>query len=91
MQRAVVAAESVEVKFPAELLDEMQDRFLVLSSRSPMYRALELRTFGRKIWDQITSLGYVHWLDNGQRLSYKSLELDMQALRWPNHDHVELC
>ena len=91
MQRAVVAAESGEVEFPAELLDEMQDRLLVSSSRSPMYWALELRAFGRKIWDQITSFGYVHWLDNGQRLSYKSLELDMQALRSFIQDQVDLC
>jgi hypothetical protein len=90
MQRAVVAAESGEVEFPGELLDEMQDRFTVLSSRSPMHWALKLRAFGRKIRDQITSIGYIHWSDDGQRLSYKSLELDIQALRWFIRDQVEL-
>jgi hypothetical protein len=90
MQRAVVAADLGEAEFPGELLDEMQDRFMVSSSRSPMHWALKLRTFGRKIRDQITSLGYINWSDDGQRLSYKSLDLDMQALRWFMRDQVEL-
>jgi hypothetical protein len=37
MQRAVVAVELGKVEFPGELLDEMQDRFIVLSSRLPMH------------------------------------------------------
>jgi hypothetical protein len=36
LQRAVVAAECRETDFPSEALDEMQDRFMVLESRSPM-------------------------------------------------------
>jgi hypothetical protein len=46
MQRAVVAADLGEAEFSGELLDEMQDWFMVLSSRSPMHWALKLRTFG---------------------------------------------
>ncbi|KFZ07677.1 hypothetical protein V502_09852, partial [Pseudogymnoascus sp. VKM F-4520 (FW-2644)] len=42
LQRAVVAAECGETQFPSEALDEMQDRFMVLESRSPMNWALKL-------------------------------------------------
>jgi hypothetical protein len=36
LQQAVVAAECEETQFPSEALDEIQDRFMVLESRSPI-------------------------------------------------------
>ena len=35
IQRAIVGVEKGEATYPAELIDEMRERFLVYSSRSP--------------------------------------------------------
>ncbi|KAJ9655720.1 hypothetical protein H2201_008738, partial [Coniosporium apollinis] len=91
MQRAVRASDLGEVDFPAELLDEMQDRFMVYGSRSPMNWAQKLRTYGAKVRDNTTSLGFIIWSDDGQHLSYKDFELDMQQLRWFVRDQVDLA
>ncbi|KAJ9634359.1 hypothetical protein H2199_009017 [Coniosporium tulheliwenetii] len=91
MQRAVRASDLGEVDFPAELLDEMQDRFMVYGSRSPMNWAQKLRTYGAKVRDNTTSLGFIIWSDDRQHLSYKDFELDIQQLRWFVRDQVELA
>ncbi|KAF4637121.1 hypothetical protein G7Y89_g978 [Cudoniella acicularis] len=69
LQRAVVAAECGETQFPSEALDEMQDRFMVLESRSPMNWALKLRAYGKKIRESITCLGSLIWSVDREKLS----------------------
>lgn len=39
--------------------------------------------------DTTTSTGFVNWSDDGQRISYKTLELSMNGLRWFLRDQVE--
>jgi Orsellinic acid/F9775 biosynthesis cluster protein D len=91
IQRAVVAAEAGETEFPAQALEEMQDRFMVYGSRSLINWAQKLRTYGKKIWDSTTSLGFIIWLDDGQHLSYKDFELDMAQLKLFASTQVELA
>ncbi|KAE9381022.1 hypothetical protein N431DRAFT_449748 [Stipitochalara longipes BDJ] len=77
VQRAVVAAECEETQFPSEALDEMQDCFMVLESRSPMNLVLKLRAYGKKIRESIIYLGSLIWSLNGEKLLYVNLELTM--------------
>lgn len=82
LQRAVVAAECRETEFPSEALDDMQDRFMVFESRSPMSFLLKLRSYGKKIRESTTCLGSLIWSDDGEKLSYMNLELSMSQLRY---------
>jgi hypothetical protein len=70
LQRAVVAAEASETEYPAKMIDVMHDRFMVYGSRSPINWIQKLRTYGKKIRDTTTSLGYLIWSDNGEVLEY---------------------
>jgi hypothetical protein len=86
---AVMKSREGQTQFPNELIAEMQDRFMVYGSESSMNWALNLRAYGAKLRDNTTCLGYINWSDDGQRLSYKSLEFTMNNLRWFLHDQVQ--
>jgi hypothetical protein len=90
LQRAVVAAEGGETEYPAQMIEVMQDRFMVYGSRSPIDWAQKLRVYGKKIRDSTTSLGYIIWSDDGQKLDYKGLELSMSGLKQFVRQQVEL-
>jgi hypothetical protein len=62
---------------------------MVFGSESPMNWILNLRAYGAKARDNTTSTGFVNWSDDGQRLSYKTLELTMNGLRWFLRDQVQ--
>ena len=82
IQRAVVGVEKGEATYPAELIDEMRERFLVYSSRSPFSWACRLRAYAKKVRDSTTSLGYILWNDGGTAVSYKQIsQLTMVSLR----------
>lgn len=82
IQRAVVGVEKGEATYPAELIDEMRERFLVYSSRSPFSWACRLRAYAKKVRDSTTSLGYILWNDGGTAVSYKQIsQLPMVSLR----------
>ncbi|GFF98538.1 predicted protein [Aspergillus udagawae] len=59
----------------------MRERFLLYGVRAPFGWITRLRTYGKKIQNSTTSLGYIYWSDNEQTLSYKDLRLSMQGLR----------
>jgi hypothetical protein len=59
VQRAVLAVDEDEVDHASEILDVMQDRFMVYGTRSPMNWALKLRAYGKKIQDTTTALGHI--------------------------------
>lgn len=59
VQRAVVAVEEDEVDYPSDIIDVMQDRFMVFGTRSPMNWVLKLRGLGKKIRDTTTGLGHI--------------------------------
>jgi hypothetical protein len=59
LQRGVVAAEHGETEHPAEMIEDMQCRFMVYGSGSAINWAQKLRVYGKKIRDSTTSLGYI--------------------------------
>ena len=81
IQRAVAAAECGEADFPADLIDEMRERFLVYGSRSPMNWMLRLRCYGKQVRNHTTPLGYIQWSEDNQILSYKNFTLNMRDFR----------
>ncbi|KAL5370792.1 hypothetical protein DPSP01_014664 [Paraphaeosphaeria sporulosa] len=87
-QHAVIESKAGHTQFPNELIAEMQDRFMVYGSESPMGWILNLRAYGAKLRDSTTCSGFVEWSDDGQMLCYKSLELIMNGLRWFLRDQV---
>jgi len=70
-ERALLAVKLDEADFPAYALEEMQDRFIIKDSRSPISWSLKLRAYGKAVKDNTTSLGYIMWSDDNEILSYK--------------------
>ena len=91
LQRAVAAAETGETEYPADMLEVMQDRFMVYGSRSPINWIQKLRVYGKKIRDSTTSLGYIVWSDDGQELEYQGLRLSMAGLKQFIRQQVNLA
>jgi hypothetical protein len=81
IQRSVQAAEDGEIEYPGDLLDEMRDRFLLHGTHSPFNWALRLRAYGKKVRNSTTSLGYIYWSEDNEKLFYKDLELTMGGFR----------
>lgn len=82
IQRAIVGVEKGEATYPAELIDEMRERFLVYSSRTPFSWACRLRAYAKKVRDSTTSLGCILWNEEGDAVSYKQIsQLTMVSLR----------
>lgn len=69
------------MEHPADALDEMRERFLVHGTRSPFAWITRLRTYGKKIQNTTTSLGYIYWSEDQQQLSYKGLEMTIESFR----------
>ncbi|KAE8549021.1 hypothetical protein EYB25_007536 [Talaromyces marneffei] len=59
----------------------MRERFLVHGTRSPFAWITRLRTYGKKIQNTTTSLGYIYWSEDQQQLSYKGLEMTIESFR----------
>ena len=78
--RAVVGVDEGEADFPSELLDRMQDRFMVYGSRSPIEWAHKLRAYGRGIQDRKTVQGFIVWSDDNETVSPKASELHLHKL-----------
>jgi hypothetical protein len=78
--QAVHLTKAGAVSHPADALDEMRERFLLYRVRAPLGWITRLRTYGKKIQNSTTSLGYIYWSDDEQTLSYKDLQLSMRGL-----------
>jgi hypothetical protein len=59
IQKAVVAAREGIVTQPADLLDEIQVRFMIHGTRSPFSWASRLRIYRKKVRDLTTCLSYI--------------------------------
>jgi hypothetical protein len=55
---------------------------MVYGSDTPMNWILNLRAYGKKERDNITTAGNIIWLDNGEQLLYRTLGFTMNSLRW---------
>jgi hypothetical protein len=64
---------------------------MVFGSDTPMNWILNLRAYGKKERDDTTTTGHIMWSDDGEQLSYRTLELTMNGLRWFLGDRVELA
>lgn len=90
-QRAVQLADDGQVKYPGDALDEMRERFLVYGVRAPFGWITRLRTYGKRIQNTSTSLGYLVWSDDGESLQYRELALTIGGLRQFVRTQVELA
>lgn len=73
IQYAINGAEAGLVAHPADLLDELRDRFMIHGTRSPFSWACRLRIYGKKVRDSTTCLGYISWTDDNQHVSYRNI------------------
>ncbi|KAJ5215756.1 uncharacterized protein N7498_002163 [Penicillium cinerascens] len=77
VEQAVQMADDGLIAHPADTLDDMRERFLLYGVRAPFGWISRLRTYGKKIQNNTSSLGYIYWSDDEQTLSYKGLRLTM--------------
>lgn len=73
VQYAVESAAGGHVAQPADLLDELRDRFMLHGTRSPFSWACRLRMYGKKVRDSTTCNGYISWTDDNECVSYKDI------------------
>jgi hypothetical protein len=78
---SIVMSEDGEIEHPADVLDEMRERFLMHGTRSPFNWVLRLRAYGKRIRNSTTSLGYIYWSDDHEKLTYKQLEMTMAGFK----------
>jgi hypothetical protein len=88
LQKAVFQVESGQALKPTTPLEEMHQRFMTVQSPTPLGWAIHLRSFGKRIVDSTTSLGYILWSDNEQTMFYKDLEIHIPALQGFLRDQV---
>lgn len=81
LQKSVVLAEEGLVQDPLDPLDEMRKRFMTLDNATPFTWALHLRSFGKRIRDCTTSLGYMRWSEDGQTVKYRDIELQIPVFK----------
>jgi hypothetical protein len=81
LQKAVLLAEDGVVQDPLDPLDEMRNRFMTLENATPFTWAVHLRSFGKRIRDCTTSLGYMRWSEDGQTINYREIELQIPVFK----------
>jgi hypothetical protein len=59
-EQAVQMADNSIVTHLADALDDMRERFLMYRVRAPFSWIARLRTYGKKIQNTTTSLGYIY-------------------------------
>jgi hypothetical protein len=73
VQYSVGLADGGDVAHPADVLDELRDRFMLHGTRSPFSWACRLRMYGKKVRDSTTCNGYISWTDDSEWISYKNI------------------
>lgn len=80
-EKAVREVESGMVENALDPLDEMRERFMTINNCMPFSWAVSARSFGKKIRDSVTSLGFIKWSEDEQTVFYKDVELRIDAFR----------
>lgn len=88
LQHAVHEHRAGRTDSPNDLIAQLQDRFMVFGSNSPINWILNLRAFGAAIRNNTTADEWIEWSDDGTKLTYKSLDLSMNGLRWAVRDQL---
>lgn len=73
-------AEDGIMEDPLTPLDDMRKRFMTLDNNTPFTRAVSLRSFGKRIRNSTTSLGYIQWSEDAQTMFYRDLEVSVSGL-----------
>lgn len=81
LQKAVTLAQEKDCCDPIEALDNMRERFITVDNCTPIPWCVSLRSFGKRIRDSITSLGYVQWSEDGQTILYCNIELQVSQFK----------
>jgi hypothetical protein len=81
LEKAVREVESGMVENALDPLDDMRERFMTINNCTPFSWAVSTRSFGKKIRDSVTSLGYIQWSEDEQTVFYKDVELRVGAFR----------
>ena len=91
LRSAVHEHHAGQAEFPSDKVAELQDRFMVFGSNSPINWILNLRAYGAVIRNNTTAAGWIEWSDDGQKLTYKAMELTLNGLRWAVRDQISLA
>ena len=81
VQKAAFAVEDGHTEEALDALEDMRARFMTLNNCTPFTWAVSLRSFGKRIRDSITSLGYIQWSEDGHTVFYRNLELRISAFQ----------
>lgn len=81
IQMLVMMSEYGDIEHPADVLAVMRERFLMHGTRSPFHWVLRLRAYGKRVRNRTTSLGYIYWSDDQEKLIYKELETTMSKFK----------
>jgi hypothetical protein len=81
LQKAVDMAAGSMAEDPLDALDKMRERFMMLDTSTPFAWTLGLRSFGKRVRDSTTSLGYIQWSEDAQQIVYRELELSLDSFR----------
>lgn len=81
LEKAVREAECGNVDNILDPLDDMRRRFMTVDNCTPFSWAISLRSFGKRIRDSTTSLGYIQWSDDGRTVFYKDIELQIHRFQ----------
>jgi hypothetical protein len=73
---------------PADQIAELQDRFMTFGSSTPMNLVLNLRAYGKVIWNNTTAAGFIEWSDDGQNIDYWGVQLSINNLKWFMQDQT---
>lgn len=66
---------------PGPFRGDERERFMTIDCRTPFSWTIQLRSFGKKIRDSTTSIGYIQWSEDEKTLFYKDLELRISDFR----------
>ena len=88
VQHALCEYKAVSTTYPGDLIAELQDRFMTYGSDSPMNLVLNLRAYGAVVRNNTTAAGFIEWTDDGQNISYKGVQLNMNHLKWFLRDQM---
>jgi hypothetical protein len=75
LQKAIQAFKNEEVEEPFTILDKMRKRFMIIETCAPFSWAIQLRLYGKRVRDSITSLGCIQWSKDNETIFYKDLEI----------------
>lgn len=90
-QASVLAMEQGEIEYPADMLDEMKERFMMVGTPTPFSWALRLRVYGKKIRNSTTCLGVIRWSEDNEKLTYGDIELTMTSFKDFVREQVHLA